>query len=213
MKLCVFGGTGATGVNVIQVAKSKGYEVVALARRPEALRDRFPEIQVVPGDVFKPETIKAAIIDSDAVISTLGPVGRARETSIYSEGVLNIALVMQELGKRRLIVGASLIGIDPHPNATWYTLIFAKLILQPILGCQYRDTARMKVKLTQFDDLDWTLVGLPMLTNGGARGHFRSSIGSPLKHPSRISRADLADYLVSIINETATYRQWTEVSW
>ncbi len=86
MKLCVFGGTGATGVNVIQVAKSNGYEVVALARRPEVLKNRFPDIQVVPGDVFKPETIKAAIIDSDAVISTLGVSGRARETTYLFGG-------------------------------------------------------------------------------------------------------------------------------
>ena len=213
MKLCVFGGTGATGANVIQVAKSKGYDVVALARRPEVLRDRFPDIQVVPGDVFKPETIKAAIIESDAVLSTLGPVGRARETNIYSVGTLNIALVMKELGKRRLIVGASIIGLDPHPDATWYTVIFVKLILQPILGYQYRDTTKMKEKLIQFDNLDWTLVGLPMLTNGEAKGHFRSSIGKPLHHPSRISRTDLANYLVSIINEPATYKQLTEVSW
>jgi len=213
MKLCVFGGTGATGSNVIRVAKTKGYDVIALARRPDVLRNLFPDIQVVPGDVFKPETIQAAIIDSDAVISTLGPVGRARETSIYSEGVMNIALAMKELGRRRLIVGASIIGIDPHPDAAWYTWILAKLILIPLLGYQYRDTAEMKEKLKQFDDLDWTLVGLPRLTNGEAKGKFRSSIGKPLHHPSSISRADLADYLVSIINEPTTYRQSTEVSW
>lgn len=213
MKLCVFGGTGATGLNVIQVAKSKGYDIVALARRPEVLRDRFRDIQIVQGDVFKPDTIKSAIIDSDAVISTLGPVGRARVTNIYSEGVLNIATAMRSLDKRRFIVAASLIGIDPHPDATWFTFLFARLVLQPILGYQYRDTAKMKERLVRFDDLDWTIVGLPRLTNGNARGHFRSSVGAPIHHPSRISRADLADYLVSIINESATHRQWTEVSW
>lgn len=213
MNLCIFGGTGATGSNVIRVARTKGYDVIALARRPEVLTTQFPDIKVVPGDVFKPETISGAINDSDAVISTLGPVGRARETTIYSEGVVNIAKAMQELGKRRLIVVASLIGFDSQPDVSWYTLVFGKLILMPILGYQYRDTARMKEKFIQFDDLDWTLVGLPRLTNGKAHGHYRSSIGKPLHHPSTISRADLADYLVSIIGETATFRQWTEVSW
>jgi len=213
MKISVFGGTGAAGGKVIQEARSKGFDVVALARHPEILRARFPEIEVVQGDVFKSETLRAALIDSDAVISTLGPVGRVRETTIYSGGVLNIAGIMQELGKRRLIVAASLIGIDPHPDATWYTVLFARLFLIPVLGYQYRDTAKMKEKLIKYDDLNWTLVGLPMLTNGKAKGHFRSSIGTPLHHPSRISRDDLASYLVSILDESATYKQWTEVSW
>ena len=213
MKLCVFGGTGATGVHAIQVAKDKGFDVVALARRPEVLRSRFSGIQVVPGDVFKPETIWTAIADTDAVISTLGPVGRARETTIHSEGVVNIAEAMEEIGKRRLVVAASLVGIDPQPDVTWYTLVFGKLSLIAILGYQYRDTTKMQEKLAKCNDLDWTMAGRPRLTNGKARGRCRSWIGTPLHPPSRISRADLAGCLVSIINDTATYQQWTEVSW
>jgi len=212
MKLCVFGGTGATGGHIINIAKSQGYDVVALARRPEVLKQSFPNIEVVQGDVFKPETIKAALVDSDAAISTIGPVGRSRQTDIFSVGVLNIANVMQDLGKRRLIVAVSLIGLDPQPDVPWHTKIFSRLILIPVLGYQYRDTEKMKEKILRLDNLDWTLAGLPMLTNDKPSGHFRSSIGR-LHHPSRISRADLASYLVSIINEPATFKQWTEVSW
>lgn len=213
VRLCVFGGTGKTGSNVIRVAKSKGYDVVALARRPEVLGQMFPDIQVIPGDVFKPDTIKAALTESDAVISTLGPVGRARKTTIFSEGVVNIARVMRELGKRRLIVVGSLLGIDPHPDASWYVSLLARLFLKPILGYQYRDTAKMMEILTHLEGLDWTLVGLPRLTDAKATGHFRGSVGVPLHHPSAISRADLAAYLVSIIDQPATNKQWTEVSW
>ncbi|HXW94430.1 MAG TPA: NAD(P)H-binding protein [Nitrososphaerales archaeon] len=192
---------------------SQGCDVIAFARRPEILRSRFPGIQVVPGDVFKPESIGAAVVDSDAVISTLGPVGRARKTTIYSEGVLNIAKAMRGLGKRRLIACASLIALDPHPDASMPAVAFARLILIPVLGYQYRDAAKMKEELLQVEDLDWSLVGLPRLTNGNAAGRYRSSVGTPLHHPSAISRADLATYLVSIIDDAATYRQWTEVSW
>lgn len=209
----MFGGTGGTGSNVIQAARSKGYDIVALARRQEVLRDRFPDIRAVPGDVFKPETIRAAISDADAVISTLGVSARIRKTTIYSEGVVNIAKAMEELGKRRLVVAASLIGIDPHPDPSWSTWLLVKLIVQPILGYQYRDTAKMMSTITaRFGSLDWTLVGLARLTDGMATGHFRSSIGTPLHHPSTISRVDLANYLVSIIDDPATYKRWTEVS-
>jgi putative NADH-flavin reductase len=212
MRLCVFGATGATGRNVIRVAKSKNYEILAVARRPEVIEALFPDIQIVRGDVFQPETIKSAIANSDAVISTIGPAGTEKGTTIYSVGDANIATAMQELRKRRLIVAASLIGIDPQPDASWGVKLFAKLILQPILGSQYRDAAKMTEKITRIDDLDWTLVGLPKLTNSKPKGSFRSSIGS-LHHPFQICRADLADYLVSIIDEPKTFRHWTEVSY
>ena len=222
MKICVFGGTGVIGSSVISVARAKGYDIVAVARRPDVLRSQYPDIQVVQGDVFKPETIGAAIADSDAVISTLGPplrtlrshlVPARRKTTIYSEGVINIAKAMEERGKRRLIVAASLIGIDPKPDGSWPAVIIVKLVLMPMLGYQYRDTAKMKEKFVEFHDLDWTLVGLSRLKGGEAKGRYRTSIGTPLHHPSNISRSDLADYLVSIINDSATYRQWTEISW
>ena len=173
----------------------------------------FPNIQVVPGDVFKPDTIRAALAESDAVISALGPVGRARETTIFSEGVVNIGRAMEELGKRRLIVIASLLGFDPHPDTSWFVSLLTRLFLRPILGYQYRDTQMMLEILTGVQGLNWTLVGLPRLTNAKAKGRFRSSIGTPLHHPSTISRADLATYLVSIIDQPATNKQWTEVSW
>lgn len=211
-----------SGLNVIRVARTKGYDIVALARRPDVLRNQFPDIQIVQGDVFKQETIKAAIADSDAVISTLGPPVRTlrshliparRKTTIYSEGVINIAKAMRESGKRRLIVAASLIGIDPKPDGSWPALVIVKLILMPMLGYQYRDTAKMKERIVGFQDLDWTLVGLSRLKGNEAKGRYRTSIGTPLHHPSNISHSDLADYLVSIVDQPATYKQWTEVSW
>jgi uncharacterized protein YbjT (DUF2867 family) len=223
LKICVFGGTGLTGSNVIRVAIMKGYEVVALARRPEVLRTQFPNIEVVQGDVYNAETIRTAIKDSDAVISTIGPSRRTlranlvpasrKRTNIYSEGVINIAKAMEEMGKRRLIVTVSLIGIDPQPDASWYALAIRKNILIPLLGYQYRDSKMMMDKLIKLQGLDWTIVGLARLTGRKPKGHYRSSIGTPIHHPSDINHSDLADYLVSIISEPQTYNQWTEVSW
>jgi putative NADH-flavin reductase len=212
MKLSVFGGTGGTGLQLIEKAIVEGHEITALARRPEVLRERFPGIGVIPGDVFNLESVEAAVRGSEAVISNLGFVGRSRETTIYSEGVLNVARAMQELGPRRLIVLAASQGIDPHPDFPWYASIMMKLFVQPMFGFAYRDMAKMREQLAQ-SDMDWTLVGVPMLTNGPGRSRYKSSIGRPLHHAFRISRADVAQYMLSIINDRATFQKWTEVSW
>ena len=211
-KLVVFGGSRGTGLKVIEKALAEGDQVTALARYPEALRKRFPEVQVVQGDVFIPSTIKTAIQGAEAVISTLGFSGRTRGTTIYSEGVLNIAKVMEEIGPGRLIVLAASQGIDPEPDFPWYARVIMKLFIKPIFGFAYRDMAKMTDLLAE-STLNWTLVGVPLLTNSPERGQHRNSIGEPLRHAFRISRGDVAAYLIAIVDDKATFRKWTEVAW
>jgi putative NADH-flavin reductase len=211
MKLAVFGGSGGTGLQLIDKATAAGHQVTALARRPEILTTRFPGIRVVSGDVFDQTKVKSAVAGNDAVISTLGFVGRPKETTIYSEGVVNVARASQELGVRRFLALAASQGIDPHPDFPWYADIMMRLIILPMFGFAYRDMAKMTDLLSRMD-LDWTLVGVPLLTNGPDRGTYRTSINTPLHHAFRISRADVAHYLLSIINDTATFRTWTEVA-
>ena len=159
-----------------------------------------------------PSTIQTAIRSAEAVISTLGFPGPSRETKIYSEGVLNIARAMEEIGPRRLIALAASQGIDPDPNFPLYASIMMKLFVKPILGFAYRDMAKMRNLLTK-STLDWTIVGVSLLTNSPERGEHRSSVGEPLQHAFRISRGDVAGYLISTIDEKATFRKWTEVAW
>jgi putative NADH-flavin reductase len=139
MKLSIFGGSGGTGLKLIEKALAEGHEITVLARRSEILRERFPGIRVIPGDVFNLDSAIATVKDSQAVISTLGFVGRSKETKIYSEGVLNVARAMEEVGPRRLIVLAASQGIDPHPDFPWYASVMMKLLVKPMFGFAYRD--------------------------------------------------------------------------
>ncbi len=208
----MFGGSRGTGLRLIEKALAEGHEITALSRQPESLREKFPGIRVIPGDVFNLESVIATVKGSEAVMSTLGFTGRSKETKIYSEGVLNVVRAMEEIGPRRLVVLAASQGIDPHPDFPWYASIMMKLLLKPIFGFAYRDMEKMTDLLVQ-SGMDWTLVGVPMLTNGSETGHYRSSIGEPLHHAFRISRADVAEYLLSIIKDKATFQKWTEVAW
>jgi putative NADH-flavin reductase len=212
MKLSVFGATGGTGLQLVEKALAKGHEITALARHPDILRERFPGIRAIQGDVFDAESAETTVRGSEAVISTLGFAGRSRKTRIYSEGVVNVAKAMEKVGPRRLIVLAASQGIDPRPDFPWYASIMMKILVQPVFGFAYRDMAKMTDLLAQ-SEIDWTFVGVPLLTNGSGKGRYRSSISKPLHHAFRISRADVAEYLLSIIGDKATFRKWTEVAW
>ncbi len=74
----VVGSTGSIGRLVVEEAVRQGYAVRALVRTPSKAR-RFPaEVEVIPGDVTRPETLTAAVAGVDAIIFTLGSDGQGK---------------------------------------------------------------------------------------------------------------------------------------
>jgi len=64
MKILVTGGTGNVGSEVVKNLQERGAEVRALVRKPEAVS--FPAgIEVVPGDLTDPESVRAAMNGAD----------------------------------------------------------------------------------------------------------------------------------------------------
>lgn len=72
MRISVFGGTGPTGLLLVQQALSQGHDVVAFARTPSKL-PQHERLSVVEGQLDDPVKISAAIVGTDTVVSVLGP--------------------------------------------------------------------------------------------------------------------------------------------
>jgi len=206
MKLIVFGATGKTGNLVVEQALAAGHEVAAVARRPAAITVQHQRLEVIRGDVLELSTFEHAITGKDAVISALGSAGRA-PTTLYSTGSANIVRAMQAASVRRLLsISAS--GFDPGP---FFQRVAAKLILQPLFGNGYADMARMEAELSK-SDLDWTVIRPPMLTNGPRTGEYRTAVKKHLSAGWAISRANLADYIVTHLADSSTYCAWVEIA-
>ena len=208
-RICVFGASRGTGAEVVNCARRNGMRVTAAFRNPGSLIDR-DGVSMVRSDVYDLESIREAIRGAEAVISTIGPTRRSPQTTIYSEGVMNIARTMRDAGTPRLIVVDGL-GANPNPDLNWHYAFAMKFIVRPFFGFAYRDAARMEQQLAGVD-LDWTVVRVPWLSDRAQRG-VRSAIASPIHHGTKLGRHDLAAYLVSIINDSRTFRTWTEVAW
>ncbi len=99
MTVFVVGATGSIGRLVIDEAIHEGLAVRALVRS-RSKGDQLPRgVQVVIGDVTRPNTLSAAVEGADAVVFTLGSDGEGKvgaETVDYG-GVRN---VLQALGSR-----------------------------------------------------------------------------------------------------------------
>ena len=62
-------------------------------------------------------------------------------------------------------------------------------------------------------DLDWTVIRAPRLTNNKRTGKYRIAINEHLSNLSSISRADLADYIVTHLNDEKAFKATVEVSY
>jgi len=209
MRVTVFGATGGTGKQVVDQALAAGHKVTAVARNPEAIDGDRDGLTVVQGDVLDAESVAKAIAGCDAVISVLGVADRKQPTTVYSDGIANMVAAMAEGGPRR-IIALSADGVEPNPNVNIGQRLVMALVVARMFKHQYKDMLAME-KLLEATDLDWTAVRPPRLNDGDAAGEYRTS-DEPLKDSSGISRADLADFIVTRLEDADTHRKVVWVS-
>jgi putative NADH-flavin reductase len=207
MKLTIFGATGGIGREVVRQALDAGHAVTAVARRPAAITLQHERLCVLPGDVLDAASIAPALKGQDAVISSIG-IAKDEPTELYSAGIRNIIAGMQEGGVRRLLC-ISATGIDPGP--LWQRVI-AKPLLWRFFGHSYADLVRMEAVVRE-SGLDWTIVRPPRLSDKPRTGHYEVAINRHLRRCNIISRADVADYLVNHIDDSASNCGVVEVAY
>jgi len=205
MKIAIVGATSGTGRAFVDMAVETGHEIVALARRPDALASYGTKITVRRADVRDPASLEGALADgADVMISLFGASGlfEARKVEdLYSVGTQNVVTACKARGIRRL-VSVSSSGVEPQENDPW---IF-RAVLKPIfLENMYKDMLRMEDAI-KGSGLDWTIVRPPYLTNGPLTKRYRIKKGSAFEDDKNLSRRDLAHFLLRASEE----RDWSE---
>jgi len=76
----------------------------------------------------------------------------------------------------------------------------------------YPDIARMEHDLEARDDLDWTIVRAAVLTDGAPTGAYRAAVGDVVPGGLWIARADLATFLLDVIERRTYARQRVAVA-
>ncbi|WP_199433010.1 NAD(P)-dependent oxidoreductase [Qaidamihabitans albus] len=193
MRLTVLGASGGTGTQVVRQALESGHQVTAVVRDPARL-DVSPHdgLDVVAADLADVAAIEPLVKDRDAVISALGSRDRG-PTTVCTDGARSTIAAMTATGGGRLLVvsasGFHTAGDGIVPRAV------VKPLLKRLLRHPFADMARME-ELLRESGLRWTIVRPPQLTDGPRTGAVRSRIDANVRGSFRISRADLADFLL-----------------
>jgi putative NADH-flavin reductase len=193
MRLTVFGASGQTGVCLVAQALQLGHSVTAFVRNPASIATRHENLDVVGGNVGDADAIGRVINGRDVVLLALG-VKMGVSDQVCTIATANVVPAMQELGVRRLIN----IGGMGTGTARDQLSAFGKLVaggLRMLDRHAFRDKESQDV-LIRNSGLDWINVCPPWLTNGPLTGVYR--VGTELRPPvtAKISRADVADFML-----------------
>ena len=140
------------------------------------------------------------------IFAATGGIGRQLlEQAIAAAGV-----------RRVIVVSAAPIGTvaspgRPHPPGHdpgdgIIIRYLADPIVKRALREHYADLARMEDVL-RASDLDWTIVRPPRLTDKPVTGRYRTAYGQNLRRGVFVSRADVAHYMLSVLDNPETFHQ------
>lgn len=197
MRVIVFGATGKTGGHVLRDALDRGHEVTAFGRSVDRLEPE-PGLELFRGDVFDSAAVAEAVADHDAVIVCLGSTG-LRDGTTLTTGTANIADAAAGSGVRRLVV-VSAAGVgDSWSQIPWSSRLMFRTMLRHIFADHGAQEAVVERSPT-----DWTIVRSAVLTDKPATGTVTATTTGATK---RISRADLAGFLVDQLTDESYSRQ------
>ncbi|WP_053004920.1 NAD(P)-dependent oxidoreductase [Kocuria sp. SM24M-10] len=172
MRIAVAGATGNTGSHVVSQALGRGYEVRALARRPEAITARDERLTVVPGNVLEPATLGPLVEGVDAVISAVGIGTQRTPTKVYSQGTKNLLEAMEQAGIQPIITISS--GtLAQGTQASWGQRLILFPLLHRLYGASYTDMRCME-EILAGSSADWTVIRPPGLVDKPAAGTYRA---------------------------------------
>lgn len=127
-----------------------------------------------------------------------------RRTTILSEGTRNIVRAMERAGVKRFVCESSL-GVG---DSKWQLGVVANVVAIPLFLRNVFADKEAQEQIIAGSSLDWVIVRPTALTNGPARNHYRA--GSAVGHwffPSRISRADVAGFMLQQLTDGKYLRQ------
>lgn len=208
MKLAIFGATGRTGKPLVNQALKAGHEVVALVRTPSKLAIQNPKLTVLQGDAMTPADVDKVVQGSDAIISVLGQA-KDSPRDMQTVAITIIIAAMNKYGIKRLVslTGA---GVDDPRDRPKFANHLIKLALKMMSGHVLKD-AENHADAIRKSNLDWVIVRGPMLTDGPHTGNYHVGwVG--VNTGSRISRANLADFILKQTTDTTYLRQAPMVS-
>ena len=207
MKLVILGATGGTGLEIVRQAIERRHSVKALVRSPDRLKPFWDRITIKRGDLLDSRQLEGAIKGQDAVLSAFGPRVPISKTDANLLERFAVALTdaMAHAGVSRVVVES--VAFLFKDSIVPPTYVFGRLFFPGIVA----DASAME-QVFAGSQLDWTMVRPPQLTDKPYTGKYRVREGHLPRFGFKISRADVADFMVKSVENHFARRKIFGVS-
>lgn len=192
MKLLVIGASRGIGFELLQQVLQAGHEVTVVVRNPHRLPISHENLKVIKGDILEKGPIEEAVNGQDAVCLTIGIKNTRQPVSVFSEGTKTVVGAMKKSSCKRLICVTGIGAGDSKGHGGFlYDKLFKPLFLKTI----YEDKDRQEA-IVRESGLDWVIVRPGFLTNASRTGKYRVLTNLSGVKTGKISRADVAEFIL-----------------
>ncbi len=186
MKVAVLGASGRAGSEITKELAARGHEVLAIARKPEAIA-AAPGVTVKAGDASDAAALAELIRGSDAVISALH----------FDISAATLLGALKAAGVPRLLVTGGAASLETAPGV--------RLIDSPDFPEAWKPIAQGGITfledLRRETDIDWTYFSPAAFIEEGPRlGHFRLGGDQLVVDGQGQSRISFADYAIAMVD-------------
>ncbi|MCD7034771.1 SDR family oxidoreductase [Metabacillus sp. GX 13764] len=190
MKIIVFGASGKTGTQFVQLALKEGHFVTAFVRNPEKLTVQGERLRIIKGDALDKETAENAAAGHDAAVSCLGANGLGKTTDL-SHMAENITAALLKHNVKRIAYVASAGIYNEIPGARGKMAMF---ILRNVL-----EDHKRAADILSNSGLDWTIARPMRLDDGPMTKKYRKALEGVPEGGQRITRSDTAHFLLNAL--------------
>jgi uncharacterized protein len=196
--IVLLGATGMIGQRILMEALSRGHHVTAVTRETSRTGEHRKNLDYRVGDIFRPETIAAAAVDHDVVVSAYGPGAGGASLVVKAAHSLIEALTRVEPIRLIVVNGAGSLEVKPglelvdtpdFPPA-WKPLALA-----------HREALEVFRK-AGFAEFDWTAASPSAVIEPGTRtGKYRTALDQLILDAQGNSRISAEDFAVAVVDE------------
>ena len=207
LKLVVLGATGATGMEILRRATERGHSLTAFVRAPDRLPALNRQVTTQKGDLLDSLQLAQVIEGHDAVISAFGPrlpVSKA-DAHLLQQFATALTMAMEQTRVRRAVVESVAFLFKDSIIPPAYLL--GRLLFPTVVA----DSAAME-SVFERSALDWTMVRPPELTNKPYTGRYRMRESHLPRFGFKVSRADVADCMIKLVENGTSVRKVVGVS-
>ncbi|MCX8676636.1 MULTISPECIES: NAD(P)-dependent oxidoreductase [Apibacter] len=199
-KVALIGASGFIGSQLVKELLSRGYQVTAIVRSADKIKNDDKNLKVVSADVFDTDKLAEVLKNNDAVISAYNPGWT--NPNIYDDtikGYQSIIEAVKKAGIKRLqaVGGAGSLLVAPGK-----TVVDSGAIPDEILPGVKALALVLKDQFLPEKELDWVFFSPAGTIEPGERtGKYRLGLDNLITDDQGNSKISVQDYAKAMVDE------------